>query len=112
MVEEIPKEEDFKYRIPDEYWEHVHKWYADNLKADPVDTERHINFRVQDATLISSREEVENQHKAWHDRQKTKFVIMLPNFVDPEILKDFKIKSQFEFYLHKSLSKKVYVLTI
>ena len=75
MVEEIPKEEDFKYRIPDEYWEHVHKWYADNLKADPVDTERHINFRVQDATLISSREEVERQHNAWHDRQKTKFVI-------------------------------------
>ena len=87
MVEEIQEDKkqaeaevnlivlDFKYRIPDEYWEHVHKWYADNLKADPVDTERHINFRVQDATLISSREEVENQHKAWHDRQKTKFVI-------------------------------------
>jgi hypothetical protein len=68
-------QEDFKYRIPDEYWEHVHRWYADNLKHDPVDTERHINFKVQDATLISSREEVERQHKAWHDRQRTKYIL-------------------------------------
>ena len=58
--------------IPDEYWEHVHKWYADNLKKDPVGTERHINFRVQDATLISSREEVERQHRAWHERERAK----------------------------------------
>lgn len=65
----------FKHTIPDEYWEHVHKWYADNLKKDPVDTERHINFRVQDATLISSREEVERQHKAWHERQGAKYLL-------------------------------------
>ena len=43
--------------------------------------------------------------------KKTKFVVMLPDFVGSEILNEFKIKSQFEFYLHKSLSKKVYVLT-
>ena len=46
-----PIQEDFKYRIPDEYWEQVHKWCADNLKVDPVDTERHINFKVQDRYL-------------------------------------------------------------
>lgn len=68
-------EEDFKYRIPDEYWEQVHKLNADNIKKDPVDAERHINFKVQDATLISSGEEVERQHKAWHDRQRTEFVL-------------------------------------
>ena len=89
-------QKEFKYTIPDEYWEHVHKWYADNLKKDPVDTERHINFRVQDATLISSREEVERQHKAWHERQKTKekvtgelkevFAIIDDDSTDPEDL--------------------------
>ena len=70
-------QEDFKYRIPDEYWERVHKidYLVENSKVDPADTERHINFRVQDATLISSIEEVESQHKAWHDRQNTKFIL-------------------------------------
>jgi hypothetical protein len=67
--------EGYKYRIPDEYWEHVHKLCAEQMERDPVDTERHINFRVQDATLIESREEVESQHKAWHDRQKTKYIL-------------------------------------
>jgi hypothetical protein len=65
---------DFTYKIPDEYWEKVHKldYLVENFKVDPVDTERHINFKVQDATGISSREEVERQHKAWHERQKVK----------------------------------------
>jgi hypothetical protein len=68
---------DFKYRIPDDYWEQVHSldYLVKNFEKDPVDTERHINFKVQDATGISSREEVESQHKAWHDRQKTKYVL-------------------------------------
>jgi truncated hemoglobin YjbI len=69
---------DFTYKIPDEYWEKVHKldYLVENFKVDPVDTERHINFKVQDATGISSREEVERQHKAWHERQKVKEKVM------------------------------------
>lgn len=71
-------QEEFEYTIPDEYWERVHNldYLVENFKRDPVDTERHINFKVQDATLISSREEVERQHKAWHERQKGKEKVM------------------------------------
>ena len=71
-------QKEFKYTIPDEYWERVHNldYLVENFKRDPVDTERHINFKVQDATLISSREEVERQHKAWHERQKGKEKVM------------------------------------
>ena len=67
-------QKEFKYTIPDEYWERVHNldYLVENFKRDPVDTERHINFKVQDATGISSREEVERQHKAWHERQRAK----------------------------------------
>jgi hypothetical protein len=72
----IEPEQD-KYRIPDEYWENVHNidYIVTNFEKDPVGTERHINFKVQDATGITSREEVESQHKAWHDRQTTKFIL-------------------------------------
>ena len=71
-------QKEFEYTIPDEYWERVHNldYLVENSKVDPVDTERHINFKVQDATLISSREEVERQHKAWHGRQKAKEKVM------------------------------------
>ena len=71
-------QKEFKYTIPDEYWEQVHNldYLVENFKRDPVDTERHINFRVQDANSIYSREEVERQHKAWHKRQKGKEKVM------------------------------------
>ena len=71
-------QKEFKYTIPDEYWERVHNldYLVENFKRDPVDTERHINFKVQDANGISSREEVERQHKAWHERQKGKEKVM------------------------------------
>lgn len=64
------EQEDFKYRIPDEYWEQVHNldYLVANAILDPEDTERHINLRVSDATMMP-REEVERQHKAWHKRQ-------------------------------------------
>jgi hypothetical protein len=60
-------------KITDEYWEHVHNldYLVANAKVDPEDTERHINFRVSDAKMMP-RKEVERQHKAWHERQKTK----------------------------------------
>jgi hypothetical protein len=100
-------QEEFKYTIQDEYWEHVHKEYADNLKKDPVDTERHINFRVQDATLISSREEVERQHKAWHERQKTKEKVD-DDSTDPEDLDmDEKQKKAMKKKL-KKIAKKAF----
>ena len=70
-------QEEFKYTIPDEYWERVHNldYLVENFKRDPVDTERNINFKVQDATLISSRDEVERQHRAWHERQRAKYLL-------------------------------------
>jgi len=64
---------DFKHTIPDEYWERVHNldYLVANAKVDPEDTERHINFKVSDARMMR-RDEVERQHKAWHERQKGK----------------------------------------
>jgi len=64
------EQRDFKHRISDEYWEHVHNldYLVANAKVDPEDTERHINFRVSDATMMP-RDEVERQHNAWHKRQ-------------------------------------------
>lgn len=74
-------EKDLKSQITDEYWEQVHNldYLVENFKVDPVDTERHINFRVQDANSIYSREEVERQHRAWHERQRTKDLLREKN---------------------------------
>ncbi len=43
-------------------------------------------------------------------KKKGRIVVIVPDFVPRSIINNFKIRNEFTFYIHKSLSKKVYVL--
>lgn len=55
------------YVIPDGLWKNIHETYAERLKADFLDAERHINFQMQNSTMLP-RAEVEKQHLEYHKR--------------------------------------------